>query len=297
MGDPTIGIDLGDGSVAITIFFTVAVLLVWLVPTFRPRRWALAGIAHSWRTDGWWGVPVANEPSYDVVDRELRLRRRSALAGLVALAACLPWLWDLQWATHPNGVFVPVAIAGGTGFVVRVALLGREALGERADGRPRVSNLTADRVTDHVPGWWVVGMGVLVLGLTATAWVDLHRFLGGTATWLLLGGCAATILSFGAAAWLVRQPQVAHSPSDLRWNAYRRSLDVVQVLVLGPMLALAALWFPWVNAGSDAPRPWWVWPVPVLAFGLNWWGHRLARTRRRRELDAVDRPEPADAER
>ena len=74
MGDPTIGIDLGDGSVAITIFFTVAVLLVWLVPTFRPRRWALAGIAHSWRTDGWWGVPVANEPSYDVVDRELRIR-------------------------------------------------------------------------------------------------------------------------------------------------------------------------------------------------------------------------------
>ncbi|NLE17662.1 MAG: hypothetical protein GX632_03880, partial [Propioniciclava sp.] len=98
-------------------------------------------------------------------------------------------------------------------------------------------------------------------------------------------------------AWLVRRPQVAHEPSDLRWNAFRRSRDVAQLVSLGPYLALAAVWFPRPFLDPDGPVPWWAWPLPLLAFAMPWVSQVLAQRRHRAVFAVAGQEEQVDAHR
>ena len=100
---------MGDDAVWVVAFASLFVA-VHLAPDLRPARWALPGIAREWRKGAGVQTPSEGDPSFDVIDREFRLRRTSALAALVVLVACLPWLADLGWARRPIGVLLPFAI-------------------------------------------------------------------------------------------------------------------------------------------------------------------------------------------
>ena len=123
---------MGDDAVWVVAFASLFVA-VHLAPDLRPARWALPGIAREWRKGAGVQTPSEGDPSFDVIDREFRLRRTSALAALVVLVACLPWLADLGWARRPIGVLLPFAIVLVAQLATRVVLAGGEALRERAD--------------------------------------------------------------------------------------------------------------------------------------------------------------------
>lgn len=287
---------MGDDAVWVVAFASLFVA-VHLAPDLRPAKWALPGIAREWRKGAGVQTPSEGDPSFDVIDREFRLRRTSALAALVVLVACLPWLADLGWARRPIGVLLPFAIVLVAQLATRVVLAGGEALRERADGRPRLSTLTPGRLTHHLPAWWLALIGAIPVAAIVLAWRDVHALMGPSATPLLTGGLVATAAGLAAAAWLVRRPQVAHEPSDLRWNAFRRSRDVAQLVSLGPYLALAAVWFPRSFLDPDGPVPWWAWPLPLLAFAMPWVSQVLAQRRHRAVFAVAGQEEQVDAHR
>lgn len=207
------------------------------------------------------------------------------------LLACLPFLVDLRWATVAQGFLLPFGIVAVAEIIFRVFLMGREAFAEPADGRARLSTVTPGRLTDHLPGWWLILLAALPATVAAVTWQD-QATLGPTFSALLVAGCVVTVLGFGAAAWLVRQPQIAHTGSDIRWNTYRRSLDANTLASLGALLTLAAAWFLLAILRPEGPLPWWAWPAPMAVFILNWVGAALIQRRR----DAAS-PAPANAQR
>lgn len=287
------GVAVDDVTVWV-VAFALLFVAVYVAPDLRPRRWALPSIAREWRRGGSGDALGEGDPSVDLLGRELRLRRASTVAALAVLAACMPWLADLGWASRPVGAILPFAIVVVAELAARVVLAGGEALRERADGRPRLSTLTPGRLTHHLPVWWLVLIGAVPDAAIAIAWRDVHALMGPSATALLAGGVAGTLAGFVAAGWLVRQPQVAHSHSDLRWNAYRRSRDVAQLVSLGPYLALAAAWFPRTVLDPDGAIPWWAWPLPFLGFLTPWCSQVLVERRHRATYAPV---EPVDAHR
>lgn len=269
-----------DDSVTILLVFVAIIIAVMLFPLFRRRESARAKLLHTWMSRS----PALDEdaPSLETLDREIRVQRIAGAVGVAALIATLPVLLDLRWAVLPAGWILPFWILVIGHAAARVALMGREAFRARPDGRARLATTQRTRLTDLLPAWWLAVLAALSAIVSLVAWRDLQAWLGMTTTAVILGGgWVVTALGFAGASWLARSPQVAHQPSDLRWNDFRRADEVAR---LTAFVASLVVFVPWISRwfiADPAPLAAWALPLPLVPLVFSWLGPWLAARRHR----------------